>query len=335
MKGVTSDKRIMNRNTNGMLRGFRCFVAFGLFAAMGVLQSGCASNPEQSENGADQEVAAQAANANPEQDMQQNAVKAEAEAKVESVQQDTAGQVQDADAMVASLARKEKYALVEEPAVTDVAKAAPVKERVTAKTVVEEKAKTVEKAAPPKAAPAPAVTKTQSQSVSTEAKPSKAAASQATEKQAKRKLVKKAINASEKDLPISLDMWSLGKDLDSSRLLLSTPTWQMGEGSYLSQVWLTIEERGLMVHSSSDIDPNAKGSGIALNGGERIPFSKIEAGNIAVFEGDWMNRLSDGGKLDIYLGFFPGKTPPSPTFNSDASLDALTRLVPTYQQLMN
>jgi len=150
---------------------------------------------------------------------------------------------------------------------------------------------------------------------------------------ARKALVKKPLNVGLKDLPVTIGLWSIARNLNDNTVHITTPTWQMGDGSYLSQIWITLKEDRMIVNSSSDIDAKGNGSGVVLNGGELIPFTRIVDHNRAVLEGDWMQRLSDGGKLEIYMGFFPGKTPRSPTFKSDASLDALSRLVPTYEKL--
>lgn len=301
------------------------FLLLSMMVAIGTIQ-GCASNPEQENAGAESTVVAATQDAGAEQ----------ASAKAEEV---TTKAEKDADEMMASLAKKDKYALVEaEPAAEQKAEAkvkqAPVEkkqiEKVAPKKVdnaVKQEAKVAVVA--PVVAPEPAPEPAPKVEVAKVEKPAPKTQPE------RKKLVKKALDAGLKDLPITLDMWSLRKNANDGHLQVSTPTWQMGEGSYLSQIWLTADKSGLFVHSSSDIDPNAKGSGVELNGGERVPFTRIESGNVAVLEGDWMEKLSDGGTLEIFLGFFPGKTPPSPTFKSDASLDALTRLVPTYQQLVN
>jgi len=204
---------------------------------------------------------------------------------------------QAADALVASLAAKDKFSVI---------KKAPKPQSTPKQAVTPKKAK---------------ATKVASASV------------KVTAPEPRAKLVKKALDIGLSDLPVTVEMWTIGNSPADNSLQISTPTWQMGEGSYLSQVWVTLNENALRINSSSDIDPAATGSGVVLNGGALIPFSRIEDNNIAVVEGEWMTRLSDGGTMEIYMGFFPGKVPASPTFKSDASLDALTRLVPTFDKL--
>ncbi len=211
---------------------------------------------------------------------------AEAEAKALAAKE--GAEKAKADAMMSSLAAKDKYAVIAaEPAPT-ATKAAAAKE-----------AKAVKKA------------------------PAKA----------RKALVKKALDVSVKDLPVTIGLWSIARNLNDNSLQIATPTWQMGDGSYLSQIWITLKDDRMIVNSSSDIDAKNNGSGVVLNGGELIPFTRIEDKTRAILEGDWMQQLSDGGSLELHMGFFPGKTPRSPTFKSEATLDALSRLVPTYENL--
>ena len=120
---------------------------------------------------------------------------------------------------------------------------------------------------------------------------------------------------------------------DGSSMVIATPTWEMGEDGYMSQVWLTFTESQLIVNSSSDIDPNADHSGIRINDGDLIPFSRIDGKNTGVIEGKWLDSLSSGGVMDIYMGFFPDRKQRSGTYKSDVVLDDLSRVVPTYRRL--
>ena len=143
-----------------------------------------------------------------------------------------------------------------------------------------------------------------------------------------------ALNISEKDLPVTLELWTLRKSFQpGDGLELSTPTLQMGDGDYLSQIRLTLNADQLVINSSSDIDTSLNGVGIRYNGGDLIPIDHVEAGTIGVIKGDWMSRFAEGGTLEIALGFFPDKAQDSPLFKKEASIDALSKLVPTYYKL--
>ena len=206
----------------------------------------------------------------------------------------SAGETQ-ADALMASLAKKDKFEVISE------APAEVAVKKVDSK-VADAKPKTSSK---PKAKP--------------------------------KKLVQKALEVSAADLPVTIDIWTLKRSTlpGDDSLVLTTPTWQMGGGDYLSQVWLTLRDGQLAVNSSSDIDPEVAGSGVKLNGGELKRFDRIEGNNVAILEGDWINDIASGGQLEIMMGFFPDKKKTSPLFKSDASLDALSRLVPTLNALAN
>lgn len=145
----------------------------------------------------------------------------------------------------------------------------------------------------------------------------------------------KPFSVSVKQLPFTYDIWTIRKGNTSltQGLVISTPTWEMGKEGYMSQIWLTLMEDKIHVNSSSDIEPASKGLGISIDGGDVIPFSSIAETNIGVIEGKWLDKLARAGKVDIYLGFFPGKKPMSDTFKSDLSLNNLDRVVATYRLL--
>lgn len=136
-------------------------------------------------------------------------------------------------------------------------------------------------------------------------------------------------------LPFSYDIWTIRKGNTplTQGLVITTPTWEMGKEGYMSQIWLTLMEDKIHVNSSSDIETASRGLGIRIDEGELIPFTTIAEANIAVIEGRWLDRLARANKIDIYLGFLPGKKPTSDTFNSDLSLNNLARIVATYRIL--
>ena len=149
-----------------------------------------------------------------------------------------------------------------------------------------------------------------------------------------KKLLKNALNISEKDLPVTLELWTLRKGFQPGEgLELSTPTLQMGDGDYLSQIRLTLTADQLVINSSSDIDTSLSGVGVRYNGGTLIPIDRVDGGTIGVIKGDWMSRFAEGGNLEISLGFFPDKAQDSPVFKKEASINALSKLVPTYYKL--
>lgn len=197
-----------------------------------------------------------------------------------------------ADAMMASLAKKDKFAVISAPA-----EAAPAAEQSDVPDVNSATEVAVEK---------PATI-----------------------------LMQKALDITKADLPVTIELWTLKEDRKQAGnpLVLTTPTWQMGDGDYLSQIWLTLTESHLAVHSSSDIDPEIPGTGVTLGDGELQAFTRIEDNNIAILEGDWFSRMAAGGSLKLALGFFPDKKKTSPLFKSEANLDALSRLAPTLKAL--
>lgn len=221
---------------------------------------------------------------------------------------------------VAQKAITEKL-VVQKPKVVESKPVAPVKVAEVKKAVAAKvEVKSVEKPVA-KAAPKPVIKKVI-----------------ATSKQsgANKTLNAKPLNISLKDLPVTYDIWQFKQGVAALEkgVVVSTPTWEMGKESYNSQIWVTLMENQILINSSSDIDTSAGNLGVIINDGALIPFTRIEANNIGVIEGQWLAQLEDGGKMDIFLAFFPGKVPQSDVFKTDVSLDSLPRVVPTYRNLL-
>lgn len=136
-------------------------------------------------------------------------------------------------------------------------------------------------------------------------------------------------------LPIVHGIWKLKQQESESgqELVISTPTWGMGTAGYNSQIWLTLREDRLVVHSSSDIDVMAGNSGIRIDGGELIEFTDIESNNNAVVVGEWLDALAKGIQMEIVMGFFPDRKPRSEQFKSSVRLDGVSRVVRDYRAL--
>jgi len=152
----------------------------------------------------------------------------------------------------------------------------------------------------------------------------------------KKTLNSKPLKISLNDLPANYDIWQFKQGVAELEkgVVVSTPTWEMGKEGYNSQIWVTIMENQILINSSSDIDQSAGELGIKINDDELIPFTRIADNNIGVLEGKWLDQLQEGGTMDIFLGFFPGKIPQSDVFKTDVSLDSLSRVVPTYRNLL-
>ena len=234
----------------------------------------------------------------------------------------------NADALMATL-----VAPIEEPVSKEVVKTtaepAPVlvEEKKPAKPVVAQMPKQIKKKEPVKVKPQ------DTKPVDVAAKPKLIKKKMAA---VNRGLSTKPLAIGKKDLPKTYDIWKLKQGVArlEKGIVVSTPTWEMGKEGYMSQIWLTLMEGQLLINSSSDIDPTAGAIGVKINGGELIPFTRIEDNNIGVLEGQWLDQLKAGGTMDIFLGFFPGKRPQSDVFKTDISLDSLSRVVPTYRNLL-
>lgn|GEM_PF-1422371 len=175
--------------------------------------------------------------------------------------------------------------------------------------------------------------------VAAETKPAPTAA-EAMEPKPEPKPEPKAAGSSGKftlaDLPLSYDIWKIkrGQSRLDNDVVIGTPTWEMGERGYMSQIWLTLMEDKVLVNSSSDIDGEAPGSGIRIDSGELIPFTRIADNNVAVVEGNFLDDLARGVKVRIYMGFFPDREPRSDTYESELRLDNLTKVVSTYKTFL-
>ncbi|MDX1451221.1 MAG: hypothetical protein R3183_01600 [Oleiphilaceae bacterium] len=207
-----------------------------------------------------------------------------------------------------------------------VVKAEPVKPASQNVQATEEKAEAAPVEAPqPVQTPQPSASEKAAAAVASLAAPEK-----------KLKSKGKAFDVSKKDLPVTHGIWKIkrGEALMDKDIVISTPTWEMGKPGYMSQIWVTIMDDKVLINSSSDIDVKQGKTGIRLDDGQLVPFSRIEGNNIGILDGDWLDRLEQGKKLDIYMGFFPDRKPRSETFHSEVALDGLSRIVPTYRNLI-
>ena len=254
------------------------------------------------------------------------------------VQKSTQAQPQEKAPTAAELMKTLKAPLVEPPA-----QEKKVVQRKTVQAQVEKKVEKVEKV-PEKVMVAEAVkAETVKVEAVVEAKVEKivaAPAAQITQSEPVSAGKVSAVNAtpfnvSVSKLPFNYDIWTIKKGNTplTKGLVIMTPTWEMGKEGYTSQIWFTMMEDQIHVNSSSDIETASKGLGIRIDGGDLIPFTEIAEKNIGVISGKWLNHLAAANKVNVYLGFFPGKKPTSETFTSDLSLDNLARIVATYRVL--
>ncbi len=314
---------------------------FGVTLVMGVvLASGCASQATQDTEG----------------DVSEQAASAPAAQGENSAPQVSQAQQDKADAMMAKVSSSASSVKTEAPAAAEksaqeatkttvtskpaVQKEAPVTEpkpttvniveqEVVAKPVVTQVA--AEKEATPKAETnVPAPTETSAAEKAAAAVASLAAPTQQLKSKGN------AFDVTVKDLPISHGIWKIkrGEALMDKDIVIGTPTWEMGKPGYMSQIWVTVMDDKILINSSSDIDVKAGATGVRFDGGELIPFSRIEGNNIGVLDGDWLNTLQASERLDVYMGFFPGRVPRSDTFESGIVLEGIDRIVPTYRNLI-
>lgn len=139
-----------------------------------------------------------------------------------------------------------------------------------------------------------------------------------------------------RELPVRFDVWLIdeGRGPYDEPLVLTTPSWQMGNDRAAAQVSVTLMEGKLLVNSTSDI-ANKKGeSGIRINGGQWVPFTDVTNDNVGVVAGDWLSKLDNGGKLEIRMGFFPTLYKNPQQFESEVSLNDMRTAIPRYKRLL-
>ncbi len=83
---------------------------------------------------------------------------------------------------------------------------------------------------------------------------------------------------------------------------LFTPTMQIDQDNYSTQVWLGVIDDKLLVNTSTNIDINKPGVGIQANDGKLQLFAQNRFANNAVWSGSLANTLKTNNKLNIILG---------------------------------
>lgn len=295
--------------------GIRNFVIGTAFATA---LAGCATTNNANTASSEQEAAA------PVVESQQESAQ-----EVSNAQQASDTSEANADAMMASLAAKSKFDEQEEKAASK-----PKPKKKVAKVKKPAKAKSKPAVVAKKAAPKAETPKVASPDVKESAP---VVAKQAVqEKSSSSKSSSKPLNASIKDLPIEYGVWKIGKGvavLDKD-IVITTPTWEMGEPGFMSQIWITIMDDKLLINSSSDIMAPKTKTGIKIDGSELIPFDRIVEDKIGVLDGDeWLGKLAKANELEIYMGFFPDRVPKSGIYKSNLTLEKLARVAATYEML--
>lgn len=143
-------------------------------------------------------------------------------------------------------------------------------------------------------------------------------------------------SSASKDLPIRFELWRIDKGkgpYDASAVLI-TPTFQMGNDRAAAQLYVTVMEDKILVTSTSDIAAKKGLSGIRIDEGGWLPFTDITSDNVGVVRGNWLDKLENGGKLSIRMGFFPAMSKNPEQFETEISLSDMRTAIPRYRKLM-
>lgn len=103
-----------------------------------------------------------------------------------------------------------------------------------------------------------------------------------------------------KNLGKSYGIWKL-KAADNNACKLKTPTLQIGNKEYSSQIWLDIEEHQMVVNAYMPLDISHPKTGIKINNQALIPFTKKANSTRAIITGDLTTQLASGQVLSVLI----------------------------------
>ena len=172
----------------------------------------------------------------------------------------------------------------EAPAETVKANKAP------AEVAVAEPVKEVEAAAQPEQASSPAPVPVAAEPAEV-AEQAKAAAAVATFKAS--------------SVPKDTRKWKIEKNWDAQnpkRCKASSPTFQVVNDGYATQIWLNIIANELHVHTTTHVDINKDSIGVKPSNGEFAPFSSKTSETSAIWSGDIVAAMNSSDTLSIVIG---------------------------------
>lgn len=119
---------------------------------------------------------------------------------------------------------------------------------------------------------------------------------------AKADLVKKALTGKR---PAAIGIWSIEENWDGQHpgeCRLSTPTIQIDQDGYATQVSFDVINGALFVNTSTNIDISLKDVGIQFGDGAVETFSDNRFANNAIWTGNLSNALNKSDELKLTLG---------------------------------
>lgn len=106
-------------------------------------------------------------------------------------------------------------------------------------------------------------------------------------------------------VPKDTRKWKIEKNWDAQnpkRCKASSPTFQVVNDGYATQVWLNIIANELHVHTTTHVDINKDSIGVKPSNGEFAPFSSKTSETSAIWSGDIVAAMNSSDTLSIVIG---------------------------------
>ena len=106
-------------------------------------------------------------------------------------------------------------------------------------------------------------------------------------------------------VPKDTRKWKIEKDWDpqnAKRCKASSPTFQVVEDGYATQVWLNIIANELHVHTTTHVDIKKDRIGVKPSNGTFKPFSSKTSETSAIWSGDIVAAMNSSDTLSIVIG---------------------------------
>ncbi|UZE95291.1 hypothetical protein [Alkalimarinus alittae] len=108
------------------------------------------------------------------------------------------------------------------------------------------------------------------------------------------------ISRSSKNLGNSYGIWTL-KDAGNGFCKLKTPTLQIGNKEYSSQIWMDIEEQQVVVNAYMSLDITHPKTGIQIDNQALVPFTQKANSTRAIISRDLTSQLASGNVLHVLI----------------------------------
>lgn len=133
-----------------------------------------------------------------------------------------------------------------------------------------------------------------------------------------------------KQMPKDAMTWTLERNWDPKnpkRCFASSPTFQIYQHGFSTQVWLDVIDHQLYVNTTLNIDIEKAGVGIKAGNGSIEKFSSQPSSTSAIWSGDLLSALQSYKHLDIVIG---GEVLGDRTQTAEIKLDGLKAIYSEY-----